>query len=174
MQYEIDIAGAARQVHVHRTDGRFEVSIDGRTWSIDAVSVEAGILSLVLDDGQGLTLSSHEVMTSTDTRTGQTDVSVGSMVVGVSVNNKRRWGRGHDATAASGPQRLLAPMPGKVVRVLVAVGDAVKARQPIVVIEAMKMENELRASADGTIAEIHAREGESVDAGSLLAVVTPT
>ena len=65
-------------------------------------------------------------------------------------------------------------MPGKVVRVLVAVGDAVKARQPIVVIEAMKMENELRASADGTIAEIHAREGESVDAGSLLAVVTPT
>ncbi len=59
-------------------------------------------------------------------------------------------------------------MPGKVVRVLVKPGDAVRARQPVVVVEAMKMENELRAGRDGTVAEIHAREGTSVDAGALL------
>ena len=59
-------------------------------------------------------------------------------------------------------------MPGKVVRVLVKAGDTVRARQPVVVVEAMKMENELRADRDGTVAEIHVREGKSVDAGALL------
>jgi biotin carboxyl carrier protein len=63
-------------------------------------------------------------------------------------------------------------MPGKVVRVLVQAGQAVRARQPIVVIEAMKMENELRAGHDGTVTELQARDGQSVEAGALLAVIT--
>ena len=62
-------------------------------------------------------------------------------------------------------------MPGKVVRVLVKVGDAVVARQPLVVIEAMKMENELRAPRDGRVAEVHAGEGASVDRDALLVVI---
>jgi biotin carboxyl carrier protein len=62
-------------------------------------------------------------------------------------------------------------MPGKIVRVLVQTGDAVQARQPLVVMEAMKMENELRASRDGTVADVRVREGTSVDAGALLVVV---
>jgi biotin carboxyl carrier protein len=62
-------------------------------------------------------------------------------------------------------------MPGKILRVLVRPGDAVGARQPVVVVEAMKMENELRASRDGQVAEIHVREGMSVDAGALLIVI---
>ena len=66
---------------------------------------------------------------------------------------------------------MTAPMPGKVVRVLVEAGDAIVARQPLVVVEAMKMENELRAGRDGTVAEVHACEGVSVDAGALLVVI---
>jgi len=62
-------------------------------------------------------------------------------------------------------------MPGKIVRVLIHTGQAVVVRQPLVVVEAMKMENELRAGREGTVAEIHAREGESVDAGALLVVI---
>jgi biotin carboxyl carrier protein len=62
-------------------------------------------------------------------------------------------------------------MPGKVVRVLVKAGDQVTARQPVVVVEAMKMENELRASRGGTVAEVLVREGNSVDAGALLLVI---
>ena len=68
-------------------------------------------------------------------------------------------------------QRVLAPMPGKIVRILVKQGDTVQPRQPIVVIEAMKMENELRAVRDGVIEVIHVREGQSVDASELLAVI---
>jgi biotin carboxyl carrier protein len=59
-------------------------------------------------------------------------------------------------------------MPGKVVRVLVHTGDIVRARQPLVVVEAMKMENELRAGRDGRVAAIHVQEGASVDAGALM------
>jgi biotin carboxyl carrier protein len=62
-------------------------------------------------------------------------------------------------------------MPGKIVRVVVRPGDAVRARQTVVVIEAMKMENELRAARDGTVGELHAREGAPVVAGELLAVI---
>ncbi|HKB12427.1 MAG TPA: acetyl-CoA carboxylase biotin carboxyl carrier protein subunit, partial [Vicinamibacterales bacterium] len=86
--------------------------------------------------------------------------------------NIRRRRRGQDeASAETEPQRLAAPMPGKVVRVLVGVGDTVQTRQPVVVVEAMKMENELRASRDGTVAEVHVREGMSVDAGTPLVVI---
>jgi biotin carboxyl carrier protein len=59
-------------------------------------------------------------------------------------------------------------MSGKVIRLLAGTGDVVRARQPIVVVEAMKMENELRAGRDGTVAAIHVKEGASVDAGALL------
>jgi biotin carboxyl carrier protein len=62
-------------------------------------------------------------------------------------------------------------MPGKIVRVLVKAGDAVEARQPLVVVEAMKMENELRAVRGGTVSEVHAHEGRSVDAGALLVTI---
>ena len=62
-------------------------------------------------------------------------------------------------------------MPGKIVRVLVKPGDAVQVRQPLVVVEAMKMENEIRAGRDGTVGEVHAQEGASVEAGTLLVVI---
>jgi biotin carboxyl carrier protein len=62
-------------------------------------------------------------------------------------------------------------MPGKIVRVGVKTGDTVRARQTVVVVEAMKMENELRAGRDGTVAGIHAFEGASVEAGALLVVI---
>ena len=73
--------------------------------------------------------------------------------------------------AGAGPQRIVAPMPGKIVRVGVRAGEAVRARQTLVVIEAMKMENELKAGRDGIVGELHAREGASVDAGALLVVI---
>ena len=90
----------------------------------------------------------------------------------LALNGRRNRGSGSErAQPGSGPQRIVSPMPGKIVRVLVKSGEAVRARQPLVVVEAMKMENELRALRDGTVVEIYAREGTSVDAGALLVVV---
>jgi biotin carboxyl carrier protein len=117
--------------------------------------------------------NSYEVTLAPDGSSGGLIARVDDTLMAVAVNGRRRWGRKDESlrAASGGPERLLAPMPGKIVRVLVKTGELVHARQPMVVIEAMKMENELRASADGTVAEMHVRDGQSVDAGTLLAVI---
>ena len=167
MQYEVEIGGRRRQVVVTRAGEGFAVSVDGRTRRVDAARIDAHTLSLVVDS-----VWSADVSVSADPVTGQLTVYVGSTPVAVTLNGRRRWGRRDEGSAsASGPQRITAPMPGKVVRVLVKAGDRVTARQPVVVVEAMKMENELRASREGTVADIHVSEGVSVDAGALLVVI---
>ena len=91
----------------------------------------------------------------------------------VSLNGRRHRGRSDSGgPAGHGPQRLTAPMPGKIVRLLVTAGDTVEARQPLVVIEAMKMENELRAAGAGRVSDVHVREGQLVEAGAVLMVIT--
>ena len=87
------------------------------------------------------------------------------------LNGLRRRRGDRAGHAGNGTDRITAPMPGKVVRVLVAAGDRVRAGQPLTVVEAMKMENELRAGRDGMVAEVHVKQGASVDAGALLFVI---
>jgi biotin carboxyl carrier protein len=85
--------------------------------------------------------------------------------------NGRRTGRGtSDAAGAAHVDRSSAP-PGRVVRVLVAAGDSVEARQPIIVVEAMKMENELRSPKAGRVKDVGVTAGASVEAGRVLVVV---
>ncbi|MFE7525575.1 acetyl/propionyl/methylcrotonyl-CoA carboxylase subunit alpha [Kitasatospora sp. NPDC057542] len=79
-----------------------------------------------------------------------------------------------DPTVRTDPGALLAPMPGTVVRVVAAVGDPVTAGQPLLVLEAMKMEHRVAAPADGTLVELRATPGRQVETGTLLAVVQPT
>ena len=124
--------------------------------------------------GVGPQVVSKEVVVVRGQAPGQVMVYVDGTPVPVSMNGHRRWSRGGDSGHAggSGPLRVTAPMPGKVVRVLVNIGENVVSRQPLLVVEAMKMENELRASREGTVMEIHAREGMLVDAGALLAVIS--
>lgn len=177
MQYQVEVDGRLRQVVVHRVDGGFVVAVDGREWSIDAARINAQTLSLLMEvtsagPDRPARIASHEVTLAPDAKTGGFAVHVGGVRIPVSLNGRRRRGPADEAASgAAGPERLLAPMPGKIVRVLVKTGEAVSARQPVVVIEAMKMENELKASQAGTVAEIHARDGQSVDAGALLVVI---
>jgi biotin carboxyl carrier protein len=175
MQYEVEIGGRRRQVVVTRTGGSFAVAVDGQTQRVEAARIDAHTLSLLVDSvspESPCVRRGYEVSVVADPAAGRLVVHVGAVPVAVGLNGRRRWGRKEDGRASgSGPQRLMAPMPGKVVRVLVNTGDTVQARQPVVVVEAMKMENELRASRAGTVGEVHAREGMSVDAGALLIVI---
>ena len=174
MRYEIEVGGRIRHVAVERAGDGFAVTLDGRTWRIDASRVDAHTLSLILDTGADRQdragNEEFDVTVVPGRSSGQLTIQIGAVPVPVTVDGRRRWGRS-DETAAAGPQRIAAPMPGKVVRVFVKPGDTVKARQPLVVVEAMKMENELRASRDGTVAEVHVREGVSVEAGAPLIVI---
>jgi len=170
MQYEVEVGGRTLQVSVSRAGALFSVTVSGRTWPVDATIVDGPTLSLLIQ-ADGRTLS-REVSVAPDGAGGGLMLRVGSMPVAVSIDGRRRWGRREESGAAGGgPQRIAAPMPGKVVRVLVRPGDLVHARQPLVVIEAMKMENELRAARDGTVTDVPAREGASVEAGALLVVM---
>jgi len=195
MQHEVEIDGRIRQVAVHRADEGFAVAVDGRAWQVLAAQVDRHTLSLLIEGGRGSfstrgtrkttpdprTVLSYEVTLVPDPASAQLVVSVAGPAVSlgrrttrvlVTLNGRRSRGTGSKgAQPASGPQRVVSPMAGKIVRVLVKSGEAVRARQPLVVVEAMKMENELRALRDGTVTEIHAREGTSVDAGVLLVVV---
>ena len=165
MRREVEINGRVHQIAI-RSEGRgVVVSIDDRERVVDAARVDPFTWSLIVD---GI---SREV-TVVPSEPGHLSVRVGDAVAAVAVGGRRR-GRGRHAgiVAGSGGQRLTAPMPGKVVRVLVRQGEIVAARQPIVVVEAMKMENELRASVGGVVSEVNVESGQSVEVGALLAVI---
>ena len=92
--------------------------------------------------------------------------------VAVTVNGRRTGRAAADGgTHAHGDATVVAPMPGRVVRVLVAVGDEVAAKQGLVVVEAMKMENELRSPKAGRVKDVSVTAGDSVEAGRVLLVV---
>jgi biotin carboxyl carrier protein len=169
VRYEIEVGGRLRQVTVERSGDGFAVELDGRTWRIDASRVDAHTLSLILDNEVDSRTGS-EVTIVPGRTAGQFTIQIGALPIAVTVNGRRHRAGASDA-ATAGPQRIAAPMPGKIVRVFVRPGDAVTARQPLVVVEAMKMENELRASRDGTVAEVHVREGVLVEAGAPLIVI---
>jgi biotin carboxyl carrier protein len=176
VQYEVEVGGRRLQVVVTRSGDGFAVSVDGHTRQVDAARIDGHTLSILVGDGLKAVpytgVSSNEVSLAANAATGHIDVHIGATPVSVMLNGRRRWGRREEGPGGgSGPQRLAAPMPGKVVRVLVKPGDRVAARQPLVVVEAMKMENELRASREGTVAEIQVHEGMSVEAGALLLVI---
>jgi biotin carboxyl carrier protein len=192
MQYEVEIGSRLRKVIVTRTGDGFAVEIDGHRWIVDAARMDAYRMSLLVREvspechtGSAFSVSC-DVAISSDPASAQLIVHVGTMPFAVTVNGRQRRhdvgarggaqgnARGNtrgDAGADQRPERILAPMPGKVVRVLVHRGDAVRARQPLVVVEAMKMENELRAGRDGHVAAIHVQEGASVEAGALVVVI---
>ena len=169
MRYDVEVAGRIRHLTVTRTGDTFAVCLDGRPYHVDAARIDSQTLSLVVDT---VSRQSYETTIVTDPVTGQLTVTVAGIAVPVGLNGQRRFGRRNDGDGGGAvPQRLAASMPGKVVRVLVKTGDVVHTRQPLVVVEAMKMENEMRASRDGMVAEVHAREGHSVEAGALLLVI---
>jgi biotin carboxyl carrier protein len=183
--YEVEIDGRMRLLSVTRVDGAFHVTVDGRPFEVDAARIDAHVWSLIVNevrlkpdatnampDVGSAFRRTFEVTFAPDPASSQVAVGLGSVSVVVGVNGRRLSGRrSESSSAARGPQRVVAPMPGKIVRVLVQSGEAVRARQPLVVVEAMKMENELRAARDGTIAEVRAEAGQSVDAGAVLVVI---
>jgi biotin carboxyl carrier protein len=147
------------------------VRVDDR-WSmlVRPVEVDTGSKDVPGGSARG---ASHEIAIESR-RQGRHMVHVDGHVVPVTVRvpGRGRSGSESDGPSATGPASIVAPMPGRVVKVLVAPGDAVLARQGLVVVEAMKMENELRAPRAGTVAEVRVREGAPVEANVVLVVIT--
>ena len=99
------------------------------------------------------------------------NVTISGHTFDCTVEDPRQWKRSGSGAGAHGKANILAPMPGKVVRILVKPGDEVAAGQGIVVVEAMKMQNEMKARRAGRVIAVPVREGETVAAGAILATI---
>jgi biotin carboxyl carrier protein len=165
MRVFVEVGGRVRVVMLERRDAAVVATLDGASTELDVVRLGPGRYSL----REAAAGRQHDVFVAA---TGAHAFEV--VVDGISVAATRKLGarsarRG--GARGDGPARLVAPMPGKVVRVLVAPGDEVAARQGLVVVEAMKMENELRAGRAGRVGQVLVVEGTSVEAGALLVVL---
>ncbi len=164
MKFEARLADRVWHVELRSSVAGDTVSLDGRELPLDLVETADHFLSLLLEG------RSYELSLEPDEE-GALVHFPGGLVQRVVLAS------GSAATAAAAPQRdgparLTAPMPGRVVRVLVAPGAAVEAGQALLVVEAMKMENELRSPRSGEVQEVAVREGQAVEAGALLVLVT--
>ena len=166
MKYEIIINGARRSVEfISRTKeaSRVTFTIDGRLLEADAIQISRGAYSILLG-GRSLEVTAEETSDGLLLRTNGREFQV-------ELFDPRSWRRGRGAgIELEGRQQLIAPMPGKIVRVLVAAGQQVSAGQGLLVIEAMKMQNEIRSPKSGTVEKL-AQEGQTVNAGEILAIV---
>jgi len=150
------------KVRVRRIDGGYEVVVGDRVHHVDAAVVHDGLRSLRIDGEQ------HEVSVRRKgedwivaSRQGAATVSVTDPLTHLA--NQTRGGKG-----GRRQQRVDAYMPGRVVALLVKEGDEVAAGQGVIVLEAMKMENEIRAEHEGRITKLYVEAGQAVDAGSPL------
>lgn len=165
-RYAILIDGRTRAVELEDVDGKLRVVVDGQERVVDAHHLGGGVWS---------------VLEGTAARLIQIDGSYPKLTVEVShpdgeprlctalvSSGKTDSGDASAKGATSGPLTLRAPIPGRVVKVPVKIGDTVKIGQTLLVLEAMKMENEIRAPQAGVVSAIHAAEGSAVETGQNL------
>ena len=166
MKFEIELTSAAGKkkhiVEFNSSGDGCQVSLDGVPVDADAVRLSPTSVSVILG-GQSFEIN---VSRSVD---GSIKLQCGPHEYTAEVLDPRAWrGRKHGALEVEGRAEILAPMPGKVVRMLVAAGDAVEAGQGILVVEAMKMQNEIRSPKTGKIERVLVKEGQNVNAGEVL------
>jgi biotin carboxyl carrier protein len=170
MTFDIEVNGQSRTVVVEAVKGeRYRVVVEGKPHEIDVSRAGTYGLSLLFAGDSGL---SREVQVTPSGAQGELLVRLDGRTAIVRVDRRRAGGGAADAGShAGGAGVITAPMPGRVVRVLVAPGDQVSRRQPVIVVEAMKMENELRSPRDGHVTGVAVSPGESVEAGRTLVVI---
>jgi biotin carboxyl carrier protein len=169
MKFEVQLDGSSgkksRVVELERTAAGWRITLDGQPADADAVEISPYALSILLNG------ESHEIRV-TPSPGGKLKLQTGTHEFAAEVIDPRSWsGRRHGHVEAEGRQSIVAPMPGKVVRLLVKAGDRVEAGQGLLVVEAMKMQNEIRSPKSGTVERVLAKEGQPVIAGEVLAWV---
>jgi len=147
-------------------DGRFRITLDGATREVDARAIRPGTWSLVLDG--------RNFIVDLDKRRAGIAASVGASEAMLQVEDAlhRRLASAASPRSAARGESIRAPIAGKVVKVLVAAGDTVAPGAPVIVLEAMKMENELVSERGGTVSVVAKQAGQAVDTGDLLVELT--
>jgi len=166
MRFQVEVGGRVREVGIEPSGSGTVVTLDGSPVDVEVRPVGEGRWSLRFP-----ATGRQQDVVVTRGRNGDVDVLVCGVRVPVRIRAEGRTGTRSPASGDA-PARVVAPMPGKVVKLLVKRGDQVTSRQGVIVVEAMKMENELRAGRDGVVREVLVTEGASVDAGTPLVVIS--
>jgi biotin carboxyl carrier protein len=169
-RFSVEYSGREQAISVEPLEGgRFRVTRDGHSLVLDAKKVQAGSRSAtwsLVPEGGGRALQ-----VDVDGLLPDLAVTVDNLTVPLKLADARSQVAALVRPQAAGPQPVRSPMPGKVVKVLVKAGDEVKAGAAVVVVEAMKMENELRAPRDGKVREVKVQEGQAVESNQTLATI---
>ena len=164
MVYDVIVDGKPHRLELEKAEAGWICRLDGQELQVDAVVTRPDVLSLLVN---GRSYEIKREQTPTDLH-----LWVGSTRFGVELRDPRSLRSRRDGTGEErGPKKLIAPMPGKVVRVLVAEKTEVEAGQGIVVVEAMKMQNEIKSPKKGVVQKVLATAGANVNAGDVLAIV---
>jgi biotin carboxyl carrier protein len=164
MIYDVNIDGKNFKLDLELREKSWRCHLDGREVQLDAVLTRRDVLSVIIS---GKAYEIKREQTATDLH-----LWVGPVRYAAEVRDPRSLrGRKGCGVDDAGPKKLVAPMPGKVVRVLVVQGEPVEAGQGILVMEAMKMQNEIKSPKKGVVQKIVASEGASVNPGDVLAIV---
>jgi biotin carboxyl carrier protein len=166
MKLRAEIEGEELALDVRREGERVSAEVGGRRYELDARRLGAGEY-LLLHEGRV-----YECRVGAGGRAGAFEVHVGERAYEVALADPKRLAGARSAAAQdAGRAQLVAQMPGRVVRVLVEAGQEVEAGQPVVVVEAMKMQNEMKSPKAGTVADLRAQTGDTVNAGDILVVI---
>jgi biotin carboxyl carrier protein len=163
MLFDATVDGRTLRVEVRGRDGRYVVTLDGRALEVDHQETGPHFASLIIGG------RSYEA--GLEKRPDGYNVVLAEDVLYVEICGASQGAAAAPRKAATGPARVVAPMPGRLVRVLVQPGQQVEAGDGLLVMEAMKMENELRSPRAGRVAELLVREGQTVETAALLVVV---
>lgn len=164
MTYEVIIDGKMHRLELERTDGAWDCKLNGRDVHLDAVLARRDVLSILVD---GKAYEVKRERSATDLHLWVGPVRYSAELRDPRSLRARKSGGADD----QGARKLIAQMPGKVVRVLAPEKTEVEAGQGIIVVEAMKMQNEMKSPKKGVVQKILAAEGTAVNAGDVLAVV---
>jgi biotin carboxyl carrier protein len=164
MVYDVTIDGKDYRLELELADACWRCRLNGQELQIDAVLARRDVLSILING------KAHEI--KRECTATAVHLWVGSARYLAELRDPRSLrSRGGADADELGPKKLLAPMPGKVVRVLIGERHAVEAGQSVLVVEAMKMQNEIKSPKKGTVQKIVAEEGSNVNAGDVLAIV---
>lgn len=164
MNFETSISGKIKLINIKEENGHYVVTIDdGKPIHADLIKTNREYNLLI--NGRSFRVA---LATSNKKFEIQLDGNLFELELVSDLQKARRKLHGEELTGAG---TIVAKMPGKIIKILAKVGDEVHDGQSIIIMEAMKMENELKSLAKGTIKEIRVKEGDSVDAGTLLVIM---
>ncbi len=170
MKFEVSLTSPSGKktfaVDIERAGDRWHIALNGKPVEADVVEIAPNTLSILLRG------ESHEIRVAR-AADGKLKVQTGLREFIAEISDPRSWqGRNASHVEVEGRQQITAPMAGKVVRLLVKTGETVEAGQGLLVVEAMKMQNEIRSTKSGTVERVLAKEGQALNAGEIVAWIS--